>query len=98
MVAPGDLQLNSVAGLEEAKQLLHEAVFLPHSFPHLFTGRRQPWRRILFYGPPGTGLRPHMLQPHDLVSLCMFSLQERPGWFKVHCVKLFSQHPLYMSD
>jgi vacuolar protein-sorting-associated protein 4 len=47
-----------VAGLEEAKQLLREAVFLPHTFPHLFTGRRQPWQRILLYGPPGTGLKP----------------------------------------
>ena len=58
LVAPGNLQLSGVVGLEEAKQLLREAVFLPHTFPHLFTGRRQPWQRILLYGPPGTGLIP----------------------------------------
>lgn len=57
MLVPfSDLQLSSVAGLEDAKQLLREAVLLPLTFPHLFTGSRQPWRRILLYGPPGTGL------------------------------------------
>lgn len=55
-VAVGDLQLSSVAGLGHAKELLREAVLLPLAFPHLFTGSRQPWRRILLYGPPGTGL------------------------------------------
>lgn len=56
LVPLSDLQLRSVAGLEDAKQLLREAVLLPLAFPHLFTGSRQPWRRILLYGPPGTGL------------------------------------------
>ncbi|KAF8816631.1 AAA-domain-containing protein [Phlegmacium glaucopus] len=46
---------NEVAGLEGAKESLQEAVFLPIQFPHLFTGKRTPWRGILLYGPPGTG-------------------------------------------
>ncbi len=46
---------NDVAGLENAKESLKEAVILPIKFPHLFTGKRKPWRGILLYGPPGTG-------------------------------------------
>ena len=49
------LTFGDVAGLKEAKQALREAVILPAKYPHLFTGSRQPWRRILLYGPPGTG-------------------------------------------
>jgi len=44
-----------VAGLDGAKEALKEAVLLPIKFPHLFVGKRQPWKGILMYGPPGTG-------------------------------------------
>lgn len=50
-----NVKWSDVAGLENAKESLKEAVILPIKFPHLFTGKRQPWRGILLYGPPGTG-------------------------------------------
>ncbi|XP_028768385.1 protein SUPPRESSOR OF K(+) TRANSPORT GROWTH DEFECT 1 isoform X1 [Neltuma alba] len=50
-----NVKWSDVAGLENAKQALQEAVILPVKFPQFFTGKRQPWRAFLLYGPPGTG-------------------------------------------
>ena len=42
-----DIKWTDVAGLDMAKETLKEAVILPI--------KRQPWRGILLFGPPGTG-------------------------------------------
>ncbi|XP_022217866.2 katanin p60 ATPase-containing subunit A1 isoform X2 [Drosophila obscura] len=44
-----------VAGLNEAKTILQEAVVLPVIMPEFFKGIRRPWRGVLMVGPPGTG-------------------------------------------
>ena len=45
-----NVRWDDIAGLESAKEALKEAVILPIKFPHLFTGKRTPWRGILMYG------------------------------------------------
>lgn len=50
-----NVSFDSIAELDEAKQLLQEAVLWPIMMPELFTGLRRPPRGVLLYGPPGTG-------------------------------------------
>uniref|UniRef100_A0A915PT75 Katanin p60 ATPase-containing subunit A1 n=1 Tax=Setaria digitata TaxID=48799 RepID=A0A915PT75_9BILA len=50
-----DVHWDDIAGLEEAKKLLKEAVILPSVMPNFFKGIRRPWRGVCMVGPPGTG-------------------------------------------
>jgi vacuolar protein-sorting-associated protein 4 len=51
-----DLKMDEIAGLEEAKQAIHDAILAPMKHPELFKGKaRQPWKGILLYGPAGCG-------------------------------------------
>ncbi|UCE10182.1 MAG: AAA family ATPase [Candidatus Thorarchaeota archaeon] len=50
------VRMDDVAGLEEAKQAVYEAIAAPLKHPELFKGKaRQPWKGILLYGPAGCG-------------------------------------------
>lgn len=50
-----NVRWESIAGLNEAKHLLQEAVVLPLWMPDYFKGIRRPWKGVLMFGPPGTG-------------------------------------------
>ncbi|EAN88340.1 katanin, putative [Trypanosoma cruzi] len=52
---PMKVSWDDIAGLEEAKGLLEEAVVYPVLMPEYFQGIRRPWKGVLLYGPPGTG-------------------------------------------
>uniref|UniRef100_A0A914BZQ3 AAA+ ATPase domain-containing protein n=1 Tax=Acrobeloides nanus TaxID=290746 RepID=A0A914BZQ3_9BILA len=53
--ATPSVKWTDIAGLEEAKKLLSEAVVLPAILPQFFKGIRRPWRGVCMVGPPGTG-------------------------------------------
>jgi katanin p60 ATPase-containing subunit A1 len=50
-----NVKWGDIAGLDEAKAVLQEAVVLPLMCPGFFSGIRKPWRGVLLFGPPGTG-------------------------------------------
>ncbi|ORY39187.1 katanin p60 ATPase-containing subunit A-like 1 [Rhizoclosmatium globosum] len=50
-----NVRWTDIAGQEEAKTLLAEALVMPALMPEFFKGIRRPWRGILMCGPPGTG-------------------------------------------
>jgi vacuolar protein-sorting-associated protein 4 len=51
-----DLKMDEIAGLEDAKQAIHDAILAPMKHPELFKGKaRQPWKGIMLYGPAGCG-------------------------------------------
>ena len=57
---------DDIAGLHVAKEALKETVIMPVKFPHLFTGKRKPWRGILLYGVGSAW--------HTLYCTCIYML------------------------
>jgi len=55
MISNPGVSFDSIAGLDEAKRLLKEAIILPLYMPEYFQGIRRPWKGVLMFGPPGTG-------------------------------------------
>jgi len=45
-----NVKWDDVAGLDQAKDSLKEAVILPAKFPQFFVGNIKPWKGILLYG------------------------------------------------
>jgi len=45
-----NVRWEDIAGLEQAKKSLQEAVIYPIKYPNLFVGMRTPWKGILLYG------------------------------------------------
>ncbi|MFX0033026.1 MAG: AAA family ATPase [Promethearchaeota archaeon] len=50
-----NVKWEEIAGLNDCKQAVREAIVLPIMKPQLFTGARKPWSGILLFGPPGCG-------------------------------------------
>lgn len=50
-----NVHFDDIAGLDDAKALLNEALMLPALIPNFFRGIRRPWKGVLMFGPPGTG-------------------------------------------
>jgi katanin p60 ATPase-containing subunit A1 len=50
-----NVKFEDIAGLDDCKKCLKEAVLLPILMPEYFIGIRRPWKGVLMFGPPGTG-------------------------------------------
>ena len=50
LIEEPNVNWSDIAGLDQAKEFLKEAVILPYQFPQLFTGKRKPSNAILLYG------------------------------------------------
>ena len=45
-----NVKWDDIAGLEDAKGLIQEAVVLPMIMPNYFQGIRRPWKGVLLFG------------------------------------------------
>ncbi|XP_026501512.2 fidgetin-like protein 1 isoform X1 [Vanessa tameamea] len=73
---------DDIAGLQQAKSVLQEAVVWPLLRPDIFTGLRRPPRGVLLFGPPGTG--------KTLIGRCV-AAQCRATFFSISAASLTSK-------
>eukprot|EP00792_Barthelona_sp_PAP020_P002432 TRINITY_DN1392_c0_g1_i1.p1 TRINITY_DN1392_c0_g1~~TRINITY_DN1392_c0_g1_i1.p1 ORF type:complete len:535 (+),score=129.72 TRINITY_DN1392_c0_g1_i1:138-1607(+) len=55
MIDQGDTHFSDISGLNQAKKLIFQTIYMPLKRPDFFTGIRRPWKGIMLFGPPGTG-------------------------------------------
>ncbi|CAH0718757.1 unnamed protein product, partial [Brenthis ino] len=73
---------DDIAGLQQAKCVIQEAVVWPLLRPDIFTGLRRPPRGVLLFGPPGTG--------KTLIGKCV-AAQCRATFFSISASSLTSK-------
>jgi hypothetical protein len=82
----GNTPWDSIGGLADAKDLLHEAVVLPLWMPEYFTGIRRPWKAVLMFGPPGTGRCPSPIESCEV--LISFAISNNYNVIIIICICL----------
>ena len=64
-----EVTLDQIAGLENAKETVHQLVTYPMKRPDLFTGLRACPKGLLLFGPPGMFLFVHLLLPFESIHM-----------------------------
>lgn len=72
MIKQTSVTYDDVAGLDDVKRLLDEAITYPMKLPELFA-KLATWRGVLLYGPPGTGKTEIAKAVANKANCCFFA-------------------------